>query len=194
MVIHSLPPHRLEELVIDGTKITHEQVATLTRRLAQEVNESYEPDTELVLVTTLNGALNFAAHFSEELALIHNPDLILTDTVRVGSYEGTESTGDPVMTTALKEPIAVEGKHVLVVEDIADTLQTWQRILGYFSSLKPASVEMVTLLSKKSRHTPGIPLPRFVGMNIPDAFVVGEGLDWDGYYRLRSGIWQVVFE
>lgn len=188
--IDELEPHHLEPLIVNGEPVTHSVIADATRRISREVYADYG-DQDLVLVSILTGAMTFSVDFGKELASLSGGENLFSDSMRVESYRDTKSNGKPVVTMGLKDPEFVKGKHVLVVDDIGDTLHTWQEIFNYFSDKGVLSVEMIALLAKDDRYEVPIP-PKYVGIHIPNEFVVGEGLDWNGCYRWLQGIWKVV--
>jgi hypoxanthine phosphoribosyltransferase len=102
------------------------------------------------------------------------------DVLGVASYAGHQSSGEVRLTKDLDDPI--EGRHVLVVEDIIDTGLTLSYVLRSLRQRAPASVKVATFLDKPSRRATPIDVD-YVGFTIPDAFVVGYGLDWNQRYR-----------
>jgi len=131
---------------------------------------------ELVAVGVLKGSVVF---FSDLIRQIDLP--LATDFLGLSSYgSGTETSGVVRITSDLSRPI--EGKHVLVVEDIVDTGLTMQFLIENLSTRKPASVKVCTLLEKPSRARVQVPI-HYKGFVIPDAFVVGYGLDFDEKLR-----------
>lgn len=91
--------------------------------------------------------------------------------------------------------MSLEGKHVIIVEDIVDSGNTLSFLLGLLKEKNLASLEICSLLSKPSRRVVDIPLnPEYIGFEIPDTFVVGYGLDYDQKYRELPYVGQVVFD
>ncbi len=130
----------------------------------------------LVLVGVLKGALVFLADLMRAIDLP-----VSLDFVGVSSYVGTQTTGRVEITADLTRPI--EGKHVILVEDIVDTGLTMQWLVARLEERRPASVSVCALLVKPSRARVAVPV-RYRGFEIADEFVVGYGLDHDG--RLRN--------
>lgn len=162
-------------MVVDNLDILYEQYTIRNRieTIAHFLNEDYKDDDNVVLLCVLKGAVNF---FSD-LALMLSFDAEY-EFVGVKSYEGTETTGDPCLTTELPN---LEGKKVLIVEDIVDTGLT----ANYLKSLLQEAaddVKLCTLLSKPSRRIIDIE-PDYVAFEIDDLFVVGYGLDYNQKYR-----------
>jgi hypoxanthine phosphoribosyltransferase len=151
---------------------------TIRKRVAevgQLITESYR-GRELVLVGVMKGSFVFMAD------LIRQIDLPLTvDFLGVKSYgDLTQSSGVVRITSDLTRPI--EGKHVLLVEDIVDTGLTMEFLLETLETRKPASVRVCTLLHKRARARVHVPLD-FIGFEADDLFVVGYGLDHAEYHR-----------
>jgi hypoxanthine phosphoribosyltransferase len=129
----------------------------------------------LVVVGVLKGSFVFMAD------LVRAIDLpISVEFIGISSYEGTSTTGVVKITSDLNRPI--EGKDVLLVEDIVDTGLTMRYLLDNLATRAPASLEVCALLEKPSRARVTIPI-RYRGFVIGDEFVVGYGLDWDGRMR-----------
>jgi hypoxanthine phosphoribosyltransferase len=109
--------------------------------------------------------------------------------IKVNSYEGTESTG------SIKEMIgigqSVTDRHIVIIEDIVDTGHTINHLLSEISKKDPASIEVVTLFSKTESHKTDIYL-KYIGFDIPNKFIVGYGLDYDGYGRNYQDVYQLV--
>ncbi|RMG12034.1 MAG: hypoxanthine phosphoribosyltransferase [Deltaproteobacteria bacterium] len=151
---------------------------TLARRVAElgaEITRAYRGD-DLTVLVILKGSFVFAAD------LIRSIDLPLTvDFMGLSSYGAqTESSGVVRITQDLSRPI--EGRHVLVVEDIIDTGLTMKYLLGNLATRGPKSTRVCALLHKPARSEHGVEID-YLGFTIPDAFVVGYGLDFDERYR-----------
>jgi hypoxanthine phosphoribosyltransferase len=151
---------------------------TLDARIAElgaQIRRDYQ-GKNLVLVGVLKGSILFMADLARQI------DLPLSlDFLGLSSYgDKTESSGVVRITSDLSKPI--EGKDVLVVEDIVDTGLTMQFLLANLATRKPASVRICTLLHKPARAKVQIPLD-YVGFTIEDRFVVGYGLDYAEIYR-----------
>ena len=150
----------------------------IRRRIAElgaEITRDYE-GKPLKLVGVLKGSFMFMADLARAIDLPIKVDFIGTT-----SYQGTKTSGVVRITSDLSRPI--EGEHVLLVEDIVDTGLTMQYLLDNLGTRHPASVKVCALLEKPSRAKVRIPID-YKGFEIPDEFVVGFGLDWDG--RLRN--------
>jgi len=135
-------------------------------RLAEAIGRAHAGH-ELCLVAVLEGALIFAADLLRRLRLRTR-----LATVRASSYRGPSRQASSLQEEWIEPDI--RGRHVLLVDDILDTGRTLDRIRRRFLKLEPARLEICVLLDKPSR---------FTGLTVPDRFVVGYGLDYDGRYR-----------
>ncbi|MBL0922389.1 MAG: hypoxanthine phosphoribosyltransferase [Phycisphaerales bacterium] len=138
--------------------------------------EPVDPGAEVVMIPILTGALVFTADLIRAIPLrmsIH--------TVAVSSYPGaaTQSVGATIRGDV---PRGLTGKHVIVVDDILDTGRTLAAIRDAILEQRPASLKICVLLRKERRRDSEVEAD-YVGFDIPDAFVVGYGLDFDGLYR-----------
>lgn len=149
-------------------------IAARVRELGAQITADYQ-GKELVLVPVLKGSFVFAADLARAI------DLPLSiDFFGCRSYEGTESTGVVQTTLDLSGP--VEGKHVIIVEDIVDTGLTMAYMLENFETRRPASLKLASLLSKPARKKVEIEID-YLGFTIEDVFVIGYGLDFGELYR-----------
>jgi hypoxanthine phosphoribosyltransferase len=149
-------------------------IAGAVDRLAADITARHG-HRELTVVAIMDGALVFAADLLRRL-----PMTTRLATLRASSYRsGQQSPGKLVLDDHLPE---VRGRHVLLVDDIVDTGHTLDRIRAGLLALKPASLEICVLLDKPSRRQVQVPVD-WVGLEIPDRFVVGYGLDDDGRHR-----------
>ena len=163
---------------------TEEEISKRVKELAEKLYETYK-DEEVVFVCTLKGAVFFAC----DLLKNFGGDAKL-EFLRVSSYEGESSTGK----ISLKMPLDAEkinGKNVVIVEDIVDTGYTLEYIRKYVNDMHPKSLIECTLLDKKGRRVVDID-PTYSGFVIDDLFVVGYGLDYDQKYRNLPYIGVVV--
>jgi hypoxanthine phosphoribosyltransferase len=155
--------------------ITEEQIQTKVKELAEQLASDYR-DKHPVLVGVLNGAFVFLAD------LMRSIDLDCTvDFVAWSSY-GKDTSSSGVFRIMKDLETNVESKHVLIVEDIIDTGLTLHYLLDTIRARKPASVKVVALLDKPSRRRIEAKAD-YLGFQVPDAFVVGYGLDFAQSYR-----------
>jgi hypoxanthine phosphoribosyltransferase len=158
-----------------ATLLTEPEIAERVRSLAAQIERDYE-GRDLLLVGVLKGAVMVMA----DLARAMDRQLEM-DWMAVSSYgSGTMSSG---VVRILKDLDAdISGRHVLVVEDIIDTGLTLSWLVSNLASRRPASVEVCALLRKPEAMRMAVDV-RYVGFDIPDAFVVGYGLDYAERYR-----------
>jgi hypoxanthine phosphoribosyltransferase len=155
--------------------ISHEQIREKTKVLGRRITEDYAGKNPL-LICILKGGLMFLADLMREIDLPLEIDFIA-----VSSYgDSTESSG--VVRILMDLERNIQGRHVLIVEDIIDTGRTLTYIIENLRTRGPASVKVCTLLDKPSRRELEIPID-YVGFTIPDKFVIGYGLDYGEIYR-----------
>ncbi|OGO02115.1 MAG: hypoxanthine phosphoribosyltransferase [Chloroflexi bacterium RBG_13_52_14] len=162
---------------MDKTKviITREEIANKVAEIATQLGKDYRGKNPL-LIGILKGSFVF---LSDLVRAMNIPAEI--DFVRLASYgAGTESSGKIKLVKDVETPI--KGRHVLVVEDIIDRGLTVRFLLDYLSFRKPASLKLCALFDKPSRRKVEVPID-YLGFTVPDAFVVGYGLDFDEKYR-----------
>ena len=154
--------------------ISKEEIEKRIEELAEEISKDYErKNIEFIVV------LKGAAIFAVELAMKLKPN-VRFDFIEISSYSGTESTGILKVNKDLKADI--EGKDVLIVEDIIDTGRTLSYLKDYLLSKNPNSLKICTLVSKPSRRIVDVPID-YNGFEIEDKFIVGHGFDIDEDYR-----------
>jgi len=163
---------------IDKEFISAEEIARTVARLGSEINSHYSStqDLDLLVIGLLRGSFVFMAD------LIRHIELPLTvDFMTVSSYgDDTRSSGHVKVVMDLDE--SVEGKDVLMVEDIIDTGNTFNKVMGLIRYRNPRSLKICSFLSKPSRRQVEVPID-FCGREIPDEFVCGYGLDYAQKYR-----------
>ena len=155
--------------------IPEERVRARVAEIGREITRDYDGHP-LVLLGVLKGALVFLADLMRAIDLP-----VSLDFVGLSSYVGTRTGGTIELTADLTRP--VEGKHVVVVEDIVDTGLTMQWLIQRLQARRPASVAVCALLVKPARARVVVPV-HYRGFDVADEFVVGYGLDRDG--RLRN--------
>lgn len=160
---------------IERILFQEDELKQCVKELGARITADYK-GKELVLITVLRGSYIFMADLSRAIDL---PCTI--DFMSVSSYgKGTTSSGQVQITKDLSDEIA--GKHVIVVEDILDSGNTLSYLLEILKARQPASVRLCTLLDKPERRVKDIQAD-YCGFTIPDAFVVGYGLDYAEKYR-----------
>jgi hypoxanthine phosphoribosyltransferase len=155
--------------------LTEDKIQARVAELGAQLNADYA-GLEPVLISVLKGSIVFLAD------LVRSMELPLSiDIMEVSSYgAATETSGQVRILKDLSNPI--EGRHVIVVEDIIDTGLTLNYLLRYLREKGPASLRICCLLDKPARRLTEIPID-YVGFTIPDRFVVGYGLDYGERYR-----------
>ena len=162
---------------IDRILLTHDQIHTRLREMAAEIARAYDRDEiGLTIVPVLSGSIIFVADLIRELPLKMKIGL-----VQISSYPGSaiESQGPQ---TRMEITGAMEGRHVLIVDDILDSGNTLRYVRRQMAQRNPASIQAAVLLRKPGKAPPDV-TAEFVGFDIEDAFVVGYGLDFDDHYR-----------
>jgi hypoxanthine phosphoribosyltransferase len=163
---------------IEQILIARGAISDRVRSLGEEITkqlDDVDSEQEIVLVAVMTGSLIFVADLMR-----HLPMKIQIQLMTASSYigESTVSNADPVLG---KLP-DVKDKHVLLVDDILDSGKTLTRIREELIILNPRSIQSCVLLRKKLQTAMSVPC-EYVGFEIEDEFVVGYGLDYDGYYR-----------
>ena len=160
---------------IQEVLFSEEQLDRRVREIAAQIEKDYE-GKEIMLIGVLRGSFVFMADLCRRI------DLPCTlDFMSVSSYgKGTSSSGQVQITKDLSSDIS--GKHIIVVEDILDSGNTLSYLLKLLEQRNPASIRLCTLLDKPERRVKEVKVD-YSGFTIPDAFVVGYGLDYAEQYR-----------
>jgi len=166
--------------------LSREQIASLIENLADQISRDYA-ERELVLVCILKGAFMFLADLIRHLRVPAQVDF-----VRLASYGSETKTSGRVEITKDIE-ISVEGKDILIVEDIIDSGRTVQFLKERLSLSYPRSVRVVALLDKKARREVSMEAD-YVGKEVDDLFVVGYGIDFNESYRNLPEIYYITRE
>ena len=159
-----------------STEIIEERIS----ELAAQINSDYAGRCPLFIVV-LNGAFLFGAQLVKNISLSCEITFI-----RLSSYAQTESTGMVRQIIGLEEKI--NGRDIIIIEDIVDTGITMTQLLEQIHQLKPASIEIATLLHKPEALKKPVNM-RYIGFEIENKFVVGYGLDYDGYGRNLNALY-----
>ncbi len=156
--------------------ITEEQLRARIEELGQQLTQDYAGKNPII-VGVLKGVVVFYADMVRKIKVPCQMDFMW-----LSSYAGSSSTGKIVV----KQDVTadVKGRHVLILEDIYDTGNSLDFTCRHLMAKQPASLKICTLLDKPERRKPGITLkPDYVGFTVPNAFVVGYGLDYNEQYR-----------
>jgi len=162
------------ESAIQKVLISEEQIKTRIQEMAAELNKEYA-GKDPVIVGVLKGVVVFYADMVRALDFHCQMDFMC-----ISSYSGTSTTGQIKFIKDLN--VDIRGRHVLLLEDIVDSGLTLSKVVALLKERGPASVKVCTLLDKPAGRKVEFQ-PDFVGFTIPDAFVVGYGLDYNEYYR-----------
>jgi len=164
--------------------INRSQVLISIEQIADRINSDYK-GKEILFVAVLNGAFMFAADLVRRVK-----PLCRISFVKVASYQGDTSEGIIKELIGLKEDL--NGKHVILVEDIIDTGFTLDHIMKQIkSTYKPASIAVASLLFKPQSYRKSIVVD-YIGIEIPNQFVVGWGMDFSGYGRNLEDIYEII--
>ena len=160
---------------IENVLVSEKELENIVNSLAKKIEKDYN-GKDFIMVGLLKGSIAFMVDLMRKVNLDFSIDFIVAS-----SYgSGTISTGRVDIQKDISQ--SVEGKDILIVEDIVDTGNTLEFISKYLLAKKAGSVKICTLFSKPQRRVADINVD-YVGMVIPDAFVVGYGLDYDEKYR-----------
>lgn len=162
--------------------ISEAEIKTKTREIGERINQDYK-GLDLVLVGVLKGSFIFLSDLTRQISIDHEIDLI-----GASSYEGTSSTGQIVFT---KQPdLELEGRDVLLVEDIVDTGQTLMKIIEFVQLLNPRSVKICSLIDKHERREVELNVD-YSCFSLEKGFIVGYGLDYNEKYRNLPAIFDL---
>ena len=164
----------LEKDILE-TLVSKDEIDSICKKLGEQITKDYK-NKDLVVVGLLSGCLPFMSDLVRQIDLY-----ISTDYMKVSSYNGTKSSGHIEIKSDLN--LNVEGKDVLLVDDIIDTGLTLKETVSYFLNVKKAkNVKTCVLLDKPEGRIERIEAD-YVGTTVPKKFVVGYGLDYDSKYR-----------
>jgi hypoxanthine phosphoribosyltransferase len=161
---------------------TREEIAATVKRLAAEIGRDYR-DKHPVFIGVLKGSFMFLADL---IRLLDFP--LEVEFVRLSSYGKGKSPGKLKLVQGIQTKI--KDRHVLVIEDIIDTGRTTAFVLEHLKQEKPASLKLCTLTDKPSRRKVTVNID-YLGLTVPDKFIVGYGIDWDERFRYLPGIYAI---
>ena len=165
--------------------IPYEKIRSVIEKIADEMNENLKGKNPLFLCI-LNGSFMFAAEIFKRITLLDAE----ISFVKLASYSGTSTTGIVKELIGLNEDI--KGRTVVVLEDIVDTGITIEKVIAQLEAKNPEDVQVATLLMKPEALQKKNVKLNYVGLEIPNDFIVGYGLDYDGRGRNLIDIYKVV--
>jgi hypoxanthine phosphoribosyltransferase len=162
--------------------ISREEIAAQVKRVAEKINKDYAGKRPLLL-GVLNGCFMFVSDLMKNLEIECEVSF-----VKFSSYQGAETTGNVKQLLGLSE--SIEGRDVIIVEDIVDTGLTMHKMLETLEEKKPASLAVASLFLKPARLRVPVEV-KYSAFEIPDRFIVGYGLDYDGLGRNLPDVYDV---
>ena len=166
--------------------LPYEKIRAAVEKIAEQINEDLAGKNPL-FICILNGSFMFAAELFKRIDFVDSE----ISFVKLASYDGDKTTGKVKQLIGLNEKI--EGRTVVVLEDIVDSGITIDNIQDQLKNLKPEKVYVATLLLKPEALQKEVQLD-YVGLEIPNDFIVGYGLDYDGHGRNLIDIYSVINE
>lgn len=162
--------------------LTSSEIGIAIQKIADQINHDYQ-DKNPLFIAILNGSFIFASDLFKKINVPAEISFI-----KLASYQGTKSTGNVITAIGLETDLF--DRHVVVLEDIIDTGKTLSAFLPQLQHQQPKSLKVCTLLHKKEATKYPIDID-YLGFEIPDLFVVGYGLDYNGYGRNLDQIMQI---
>ena len=163
--------------------IKAQQIQEQVEKLAKQINEDYAGQKPL-FIAILNGSFMFASDLFKELTI--DAEICF---IKLASYKGTKSTGNVITSIGLDIPLT--DRHVVIIEDIVDTGKTLHEFLPQLENQQPASLKIAALLHKPDAVAYPLKID-YIGFNVPNKFLLGFGLDYDGLGRNLKEIYQLV--
>ncbi|MCK5028570.1 MAG: hypoxanthine phosphoribosyltransferase [Bacteroidales bacterium] len=167
-----------------GVSIPSEKIQEAITKMAEKINKDYAGHDVPLFISILNGSFMFTADLFKQIDFTCEVTFL-----KLTSYKGTASTGAVRQLIGVNE--SIEGRDVIVLEDIVDTGITLEQILGQLKSFEPASVKVASLLFKPEAYQKDLNID-YIGMEIPNDFIVGYGLDYDGLGRNLADIYTLI--
>ena len=165
--------------------MSQEEILLTTQKMGEEITSVLSKEDNIpICLVVMRGAMNFASDLLKSIKTN-----VFVDYIHVSSYEGTSTNG--VIHLHFDVQSNVKGKTVLIIEDIVDTGYTMRDILDSLKDKKAASVEVCALLCKPDKLKVDLTL-KYLALNIPNGFIVGYGLDYDGFGRNSRDIYKIV--
>jgi hypoxanthine phosphoribosyltransferase len=161
------------------------EISARVKSVAAQINKDYE-GKKPIFIAILNGSFMFASDLFKEITV--EAEICF---IKLASYKGTKSTGNVITSIGLDEPL--EGRHVIIIEDIVDTGNTLNKFLPQLYNQQPASLKIAALLHKPEALEHPINID-YLGFSVPNIFLLGFGLDYDGLGRNLAEIYQLTDE
>lgn len=177
-----MPPIKLHDKLFD-TYLTEEEIRNRVIEIAHNINKDYK-DKRPLFISILNGSFMFAADLFKHLTI--EAEICF---IKLASYKGMRSTGH--VTTAIGLDQDLFGREVIIIEDIVDTGKTLGHFLPKLNHMQPNTLKIVALLHKPDATQVSVRID-YLGFSIPNKFVVGYGLDYDGLGRNLKEILQLI--
>ena len=165
--------------------ITAAEIDVRIKEMATLISKDYA-GKKPIFIAILNGSFMFASDLFKSITC--EAEICF---IKLASYKGTKSTGNVITSIGLDEPL--EGRHVVIIEDIVDTGNTLTKFLPQLYNQQPASLKIAALLQKPEALEHPLDL-HYVGFSVPNKFLLGFGLDYDGLGRNLAEIYQLVEE
>jgi hypoxanthine phosphoribosyltransferase len=165
--------------------ISSEEIHQRITAMGSQLDADYAGKRPL-FIAILNGSFMFASDLFKSIAI--EAEICF---IKLSSYKGTASTGNLITSIGLDEPVA--NRHVVIIEDIVDTGNTLHQFLPQIRAQQPASLKIAALLHKPAAVQYPIAID-YLGFSVPDKFLLGFGLDFDGLGRNLPEIYQLVSE
>lgn len=163
--------------------LTVAQIDEQVKRLGSELNRDYA-DKRPLFLAILNGSFMFASDLFKELSI--EAEICF---IKLASYKGTKSTGQVI--TSIGLDTSLTGRHVVIIEDIVDTGKTLHEFMPQLVNQQPASLKIASLLHKPDALVHPITID-YLGFSVPNKFLLGYGLDYDGLARNLKEIYQLT--
>ena len=154
--------------------ISKEQLEKRIEELARQIDEDYL-GKEITVVCVMRGAVFFTVQLT-----LNMKTKLKYEFITIASYEGTDTTGEITLMTDLRE--SIEGKDVLIIEDIVDTGRSMKYLIDHLKSKNPRTIKVCVLANKAERREIEVPID-YIGFEIPNKYIVGYGFDIDNNYR-----------
>jgi len=163
--------------------ITHDQIQEAIEKVAAKINDELS-GKDVIFLGILNGAFMFASDLYKNLTFNSQISFL-----KLASYSGTSSSGNVKRLIGVNEDL--KDKVVVVIEDIIDTGHTIDHIIKQLKGYEPAEIKIATFLFKPDAYQTDIPID-YIGMEIPNDFIIGYGLDYDGFGRNLKHIYKII--